>query len=261
MGSGARQGQLWSAAPRDWAELQEPFCRPLWQDTLSVLRVKPGVRFLDAGCGGGGACVLAAAQGCEVTGLDASQELLTIARERVPQGDFVHGDLEQLPFADAHFDAALAANSIIFAEDVRQALRELRRVLKPGGRLAITSWGKPEEVEMRDVFAAVAGVLPHRPPGGGPFAWSADGALAKLLSETELNVIAEGGSQCDFHYRDFEAFWRAQTSSGNYQPVLLAVGPDRLRHAVNKAVSAYTRADGTVVLRNVYRWAAGQVEA
>src|SRR5512137_2751511 len=112
MASGERQGQLWGAAPRDWTELQEPFCRPLWQDTLSALGVKPGVRFLDAGCGAGGASVLAAALGCEVTGLDASQALLEIARERLPQARFIHGDLEHLPFPDAHLDAGLAANSV-----------------------------------------------------------------------------------------------------------------------------------------------------
>jgi SAM-dependent methyltransferase len=216
------------------------------------------MRFLDAGCGGGGACVLAAALGCEVTGFDASHALLAIARERLPQSGFVHGDLEQLPFATGHFHAALAANSIIFAEDIRQTLRELRRVVQPGGRLAITSWGKPEQCEMRDVFAAVASALPQRPPGGGPFAWSADGALANLLSEAGLKVIAEGGSQCDFHYPDFAAFWRAQTSAGNYQPALQAVGPDRLRKVLGEALRPYTHADGAIVLRNVYRWAAGQ---
>ena len=258
MASGERQGQLWSVASRDWAELQEPFCRPLWQDTLSVLGAKPGVRLLDAGCGAGGASVLAAALGSEVTGFDASAALLAIARERLPQSQLVHGDLEQLPFPVGHFHAALAANSIIFAEDIQQAMRELRRVVKPGGRLAITSWGKPEQCEMQDVFAAVASALPQRPPGGGPFAWSADGALANLLTEAGLKVIAEGESQCDFRYSNFEAFWRAQSSAGNYQPALQAVGPERLRQVVGEAPRPYTQADGTIILRNVYRWAAGQ---
>ncbi len=259
MASGERQGRLWSAAPRDWAELQEPFCGPLWRDTLAALGVKSGTRFLDAGCGGGGASVLAAALGCEVTGLDASEALLAIARERLPAAQFLPGDLEQLPFPAACFDGALAANSVIFADDIRQAMRELRRVIRPGGRLAVTSWGKPEECEMRDVFAAVAGALPQRPPGGGPFAWSADGALAGLLTQIGLVDVAEGGSQCDFQYADFEAFWRAQTSAGNYQPALQAVGPDRLRRTLAEALRPYTRADGTILLRNVYRWAAGQV--
>ena len=259
MASGERQGQLWSVAPRDWAELQEPFCRPLWQDTLTVLGAKPGVRFLDAGCGAGGASVLAAALGSEVTGLDASHALLAIARERLAQAHFVHGDLEQLPFATGHFHVALAANSVIFAEDIRQAMRELRRVLQPGGRLAITSWGKPEQCEMRDVFAAVARALPQPPPGGGPFAWSADGVLASLLIEAGLKVFAEGDSQCDFHYPNFAAFWRAQTSAGNYQPALQAVGPGRLRQFLGEALRPFTQADGAIVLRNVYRWAAGQL--
>lgn len=259
MASGERQGQLWSAAPRDWAELQEPFCRPLWQDTLSALEAKPGMRFLDAGCGGGGACVLAAKLGCEVSGLDASRPLLAIARERLPKEQFVHGDLEKLPFPDGHFDAALAANSVIFAEDIRQAVRELRRVVRTGGRVAVTSWGKPEQVEMRVVFAAVASAMPQRPSGGGPFAYSADGVLANLLSEAGLKVIAEGGSQCDFHYPNFKAFWRAQSSAGNYRPALQAVGSDRLQQIVSEAVRPYTQVDGTIALRNVYRWTAGQV--
>jgi SAM-dependent methyltransferase len=255
------QGKLWSAAPRDWAELQEPFCRPLWLDGLSALGAKPGTRFLDAGCGGGGACVLAAELGCKVTGLDASEALLAICRERLPQARFVHGDIEALPFPDGHFDAALAANSVIFADDIREAMRELRRVLRLGGRVVVTSWGKPEQVEMRDIFAAVAGVMPQRPPGGGPFAWSADGVLAGLLSEAGFKVVAEGGSQCDFQYSDFDAFWRAQSSAGNYQPALRAVGPVRLQQVVAEALRPHTRPGGSIVLRNVYRWVGGQVDS
>ena len=259
MGSGQRQACLWGAAPRDWAELQEPFCLPLWRDALAALAVKPGLRFLDAGCGGGGACLLASGIGCEVVGLDACEPLLAIARARLPRTQFVQGDLEDLPFPNGHFDAVLAANSVIFAEDVSKAASELRRVLRSGGRAVVTSWGKPEQCDMRRVFAAVAGSLPTPPPGGGPFAWSEDGKLAGLLTKAGFKVLAEGDSQCDFRYADFGAFWRAQSSAGNYQPALQAVGADRLRDSVAAAVLPHTQTDGSILLRNVYRWTAGQV--
>lgn len=249
---------MWSVAPRDWADLQEPFCLPLWRDTLAALRVQSGTRFLDAGCGGGGAASLAAGLGAAVTGLDASEALLAIARERVPAGSFIHGDLEKLPFPDGTFDAALAANSVIFAEDIPQAVRELRRVLRPGGRVAITSWGKPEECEMRAIFAGVGAVLPKSPGGGGPFAWSADGALAGLLAQAGLTILGEGPSVCDFHYADLNSLWRAQASSGNYQPALNLVGADRLRQIVAEAVRPLTHTDGTITLKNIYRWAVAQ---
>ncbi len=65
---------------------------------------------VDAGCGGGGACVLAAERGAFISGLDAAQALLAIAQRRVPRGDFRRGDLEALPFPDQFFDAILACN-------------------------------------------------------------------------------------------------------------------------------------------------------
>ncbi len=102
------QGQLWGTASLDGAELQEPMATPLW-DTMLDAAAGPGTRFLDAGCGAGGACVLAARRVAQVNGLDASAALLAIARQRVPDGDFRTGDLEALPFASGVFDAVIAA--------------------------------------------------------------------------------------------------------------------------------------------------------
>src|SRR5690349_16349396 len=98
MGTAEIQGELWGAAANDWAELQDPMSRPLWQAMLNSARVGAGTRLLDAGCGAGGACVLAAARGALVSGFDASEALLAIAQGRVPAGDFRRGDLESLPY-------------------------------------------------------------------------------------------------------------------------------------------------------------------
>ena len=122
MSSADVQGELWGRAPQDWAELQESFSVPLWESMLSATRVGDGSRFLDAGCGAGGASLLARRLGASVTGLDASQGLLEVATERIPDSDFKLGDLEALPFPDGVFDAVIAASSIQYAEDLSKRL-------------------------------------------------------------------------------------------------------------------------------------------
>src|SRR5688572_5221144 len=92
------QGQLWGAQARDWADLMEPPDRPLWEAMLESAAVGEGTRFLDVGCGGGGASVLAARRGAKVAGLDAAEPLINIARERLPEGDFRVGDMEEMPY-------------------------------------------------------------------------------------------------------------------------------------------------------------------
>src|SRR5689334_8150408 len=97
-------GRLWGARARDWADFQERTARPVFQAVLERTRVGAGTRYLDAGCGSGMAAEMAAARGAEIAGVDAAEAMLSIARSRVPAGDFRRADLEQLPFADESFD-------------------------------------------------------------------------------------------------------------------------------------------------------------
>src|SRR5438093_10274963 len=108
---------------------------------LDAAAVGPGTRVLDAGCGAGGASVLAARRGAAVNGLDAAEALLAIARERVPDGDFRAGDLKALPYADASFDAIIASDVLPYVADPLAALRELRRVCAPRGRVVLAILG------------------------------------------------------------------------------------------------------------------------
>src|SRR5436305_7031013 len=161
MGSAAVQGQLWGRAAHDWAELQEPTALPLWEAMLDAAFVGPGTRVLDAGCGAGGASVLAAGRGAHVNGLDAAEALLAIARARVPDADFRAGDLDALPYADGTFDAILAADVLPYVADPAAALRGLRRVCAPGARVVIAIWGAPDECELSAIVAAVREILPR----------------------------------------------------------------------------------------------------
>src|SRR4051794_228310 len=117
MGSATVQGPLWGARAREWAQLAEPGQAPFYRSVFDGLGVGPGTRLLDVGCGAGLALGLAAERGAVVTGLDASEELLAVARERLPDADLRLGDVEELPFPNAAFTAMTSFNAIQYATD------------------------------------------------------------------------------------------------------------------------------------------------
>jgi ubiquinone/menaquinone biosynthesis C-methylase UbiE len=121
-------GRLWGAHARDWAEIQEGQFRAAYEAVFDWFGVKAGTLYCDVGCGSGLAAQLAAERGAKVAGIDAAENLLAIARSRVPAGEFVHGDLETLPYADASFDLVTGFNSFQYAADPGAALAEARRV-------------------------------------------------------------------------------------------------------------------------------------
>lgn len=121
------------------------------EQTRAVLAAGPGERIVDVGCGPGFlACELAAEVGPSghVTAVDASPDMLSVARDRAGDLDltgritFLEGDAVALPLDNAGMDAAVATQVLEYVPAIETALAELRRVLRPGGRLAIvdTDW-------------------------------------------------------------------------------------------------------------------------
>jgi len=99
MESAQAQGQVWGVQARNWADLMEKMVLPMYHVVLDKTNVGRGTCLLDIGCGTGMAAQLAAKLGAEITGLDASEAELVIARERVPNGDFRCGEMEEQPYA------------------------------------------------------------------------------------------------------------------------------------------------------------------
>jgi SAM-dependent methyltransferase len=254
MGSSKVQGELWGGAARDWAELQEPQHLPVWEAMLGAAKVGQGTRFFDAGCGGGGTSVLAAKRGAHVTGLDASEALISIARERVPNGDFRVGDLESLPYGEKAFDAVIAALSVQYTSDPIVALQELKRVCDPSGYFVISTWGLPEQCEQRVLLKAIRDTLPTPPAGGGPFALSAAGLLESLVEQAGWKVTGNGEVDCPFEYPDLETHWKAQKSAGPVQSALKTVDEIQLRTAVEEAIKPFHTSTGGVRLQNRFRF-------
>jgi demethylmenaquinone methyltransferase / 2-methoxy-6-polyprenyl-1,4-benzoquinol methylase len=114
-----------------------------WRRLAAAAVVRKGDRVLDAACGTGDLAIADAKAGAgHVTGLDFSEQMLARARRKAPL-EWVQGDMLALPFGDATFDAATVGFGVRNVADLELALRELRRVLRPGGRLAILEITQP----------------------------------------------------------------------------------------------------------------------
>jgi SAM-dependent methyltransferase len=132
--------------------------------------IRPTDRVLDVACGTGVASVTAARLGARVTGLDLTPELLERAREnsRIAEAEieWLEGDVEKLPFADAAFDVVVSQYGHIFAPRPEMAIREMLRVLRPGGTIAFSTW--PPELMVGRSFTLIASYMPPPPPGVSP---------------------------------------------------------------------------------------------
>lgn len=106
--------------------------------------LQPGERVLDAGSGTGNGVDAARGDGREVIGLDQSAEMLAIARRKLPEHTFVEADFSHIPFDDASFDVLISVHALLFGDDPVAALREWRRVTRPGGRLSLSVPGPAE---------------------------------------------------------------------------------------------------------------------
>lgn len=128
---------------------------------------------LDVACGTGVVAVTAARRGARVRGLDLSPALLEDARRNAAvisaDIEFMEGDAEALPYADASFDVVLSQFGHMFAPRPELAVAEMLRVLKPGGRIAFSTW--PPELIIGRMFALISSYLPPPPDVAPPPAW------------------------------------------------------------------------------------------
>lgn len=160
---------------------------------LELVGEAGGHRILDAGCGDGALACELAAIGAEVTGVDGDPAMLSVARERASSAGldvtFVESRLERLPFPDGSFDVVVAVTVLCFVPDASAAVRELTRVLRPGGRLVIGELGR------YSVWAAIRrirGWLGSRTWRAARFRTASD--LRALAGQAGLTVEAVRGS-------------------------------------------------------------------
>ena len=154
----------WDAAAPDYEALWRVQLSSAQAKLLACARLEPGQRVLDVACGTGLTALAAAAEigpRGEVIGVDLSGEMVALARRRAARREasnvrFLRMDAEKLDLPGECFDAALCALGLMYVPRPEQALREMRRTLRPGGRLALAVWGERSRCGWSHVFPIVA---------------------------------------------------------------------------------------------------------
>jgi SAM-dependent methyltransferase len=230
-------GRAWGARAADWAYLFEPYARPANDVLFDQLEVGPGVRLVDIACGSGLAANRAHRRGAAVSGLDASDALVDIARARTPDGDFHAGDMFALPFPDATFDVATSFNGIW--KGCEDALDEARRVLTPTGRIGLTFWGRFDHLGLMPYFLKIIELSPasHGEATMNQGDTGREGVIEDMLTSCGFRVRARGTVTVVNEWPDVDIAARALASAGPSVPAIVAVGYDRFCEAVSEVIA------------------------
>jgi SAM-dependent methyltransferase len=212
-----RPAKVWSAGGNNYNEVSRGIADSIEH---AVLRLNPrqGERILDLATGTGWTSRVVARRGAMVTGVDIATGLLEAAERQAAAEQlpirYQQGDAEDLPFSDASFDAVVSTFGVMFASRPEAAARELARVCRPGGRIALTTWTLDGNVwkmfqVMRPFMPA-----PPVPAPASPFEWGNTGRIRQLLGEAFDLKFERAVS----YYREpsAEAAW--ETFSTSYGP-------------------------------------------
>jgi SAM-dependent methyltransferase len=222
---------------------------------LDAAGVGTGTRLLDIGTGPGVVARAAVARGAEVTAIDAEPSMAEAAARNVPGLDVRVAALPDLPLNDAEFDAVTGNFVLNVVGDPVAALTELRRVLRPGGRLALTSWTYPPAPATGLAAQAIeaAGVpWPDDVPVPPFREFNSPGAFTALLTGTGF-AEAEVQELSWAHRVDPETWWRKVYLAG-VSSVGAVIGRQdsatvaRIKHEFDRLAARYATGDGQVAL-------------
>jgi SAM-dependent methyltransferase len=254
-------GLAWGARATDWAYLIEPYVRNANDALFDQTGVGPRTRLLDIACGSGYAASVAAHRGATVSGLDASEALIAIARARTPAGDFRVGDMFALPFDDDSFDVATSFNGIW--KGCEGALIEARRVVRPGGLVGLTFWGSPKRLGLMPYFATLLELSPpdHASATINQGDTGRPGVAEQMLNDAGLEFADRGKVQVVNELPDLDLTIRALAAGGPAWPAIQHVGYDKFVEAMRQALRPlYVEGIGVRIVSE-FGWIIGKVPA
>ncbi|MCT9088837.1 class I SAM-dependent methyltransferase [Streptomyces sp. ASQP_92] len=234
---------MWAGRAQAYASSFAGVCAHPVPRLLDAARVGAGVRVLDVGTGTGTVAEAACARGAGVTGVDAEADMVEWAARAVPSAATHLAVLPQLPFSEGLFDAVTANFVLDHVGRPRAAITELRRVVRPGGRIAVTLWAVPEAAgqtllgrAVRDAAVRDAG-LPVPSRSAGPAAEDdfprTETGLAELLTSAGLRDVACEPVRWE-HRVPADAWWAGAVAGLGTVGQIVASRPERTRADIRR---------------------------
>jgi SAM-dependent methyltransferase len=254
---------VWDRISQLYLDEIDPRFAPVIQGVIRRAGLTLGENVLDLGTGTGSLAIEAAAlvgATGRITGLDISPEMLSLAKERVAKSGHTNielreGRAEEIPAEDATLDVVLASLSLMYVIDRAAAARELRRVLRPGGRVVAAVWAGSERCDIV-LFQQTAGKFAPPPPvsGVGPGALADPAAFLAQLAHAGISAHTEV-EELGFDFDKFELAWEVLAGVTTAQ-----LAPER-RQEAKEAVQAvmWPHGHGSRHFRNITQFLVGNV--
>jgi len=251
------------AAWRDWHPKLRAITREVTDALVRTARIEPGLQVLDLACGTGEpALTLAELVGPtgRVTATDLASGMVAVAEANARQAGLTNitcrqADVHDLPFPDAGFDRVTCRSGVMYFVDCLQALREVRRVLRPEGRAAFTTWGPLDQNSyfMTGLAPFLRRVNLPRPAdeAPGPHRFATLGPLATVMTEAGFRQVEEAFQPVTLRWPGPPSeLWESFYGLGvPFQPVINSLAPAEREQAVAEVLAGYERLyDGEAVV-------------
>jgi ubiquinone/menaquinone biosynthesis C-methylase UbiE len=256
----AIEREAYSRKARSYEKYGSAIFENLASPLLEMSQIRPGEKVLDVACGVGIPSLAAAkliAPGGSLVGVDLAPGMVDLARIRAQRLglsniSFQEADAEQLPFPNESFDAVLCHQGLVHFTDRTKALGEMRRVLKPGGRVALSVWSTPDQTVVIGMVAkTIAELWPDAILPGAPtwFDFGASGAIETIMREVDFRELDSKRVDHPLEVQDGEEYWQTNLGiSGRLEMLLNSVPTEISQKIASKAKSEAEKwREGTIL--------------